>query len=360
MTDDVRTDQPAAPAPPVRADFLKAAAAKVKANLELLLGKTVALQTGEPALVSREALAGKAPAPCLALGVRASGAVDATLHCFVAEPLLLAMICFAQLKSDEAAAERFAKDPKVGNDDRAGMKDVASFVMAALGDFAKDTTGGRIVLSPSDPRLLDAGADPGFGDADPWVELECSVTLAPAPPSTLAIAVPRLLADAWVESTAGAPSVFGAQAAPGSRNAAAPRNPDAPPSGAAPVGPLWVAGGEAIAQTAREAAGSAFPVRPFGSLAELMAALDAGAPPAVAIFQVGPASDWEIDVVAALRRHPALASSRVVVVLDEPSRRQVVRCATLGFADVVPAGIEARELATRLQRGPRRRAGRRS
>ena len=118
--------------PPVRADFLKAAAAKIKANLELLLGKPVGLEVGDPFAFAAPAEAPRVPAPGLALAVRASGAVDATLHCFVAQPLMLAMICLTQLKSDDATAERLKGAAALDDEERSGLKDVASFIRNGL------------------------------------------------------------------------------------------------------------------------------------------------------------------------------------------------------------------------------------
>src|SRR5262245_55856788 len=135
---------PEAPAAPSEASVLLPALAKIKANLELLLGKPVVIASSTAGMAPMAAVVARAPEAAMLLCVQASGAVEGRIHCVVAHPLVLAMTGLAQMKGLEAIAERLAGPPELAAAERDGAKEVGSFITAALGDFAKDSTGGRI------------------------------------------------------------------------------------------------------------------------------------------------------------------------------------------------------------------------
>jgi hypothetical protein len=367
VTDPQKTTPAEAQPAPVHADFLKPALAKIKANLELLLGKGMEIAPGEPAPVTAEALKARLPASCVVLGVKASGAVDAPLFCILPEQLAVAMSLIAQLKPPSAVQERLAVSVGLDPKERDGVKEVASFILAALGDFAKDSTGGRIVLAPAEPRFLPGDESDLSTVAGDCVALEGTVTIESVSPMPLTLVVPTSLADAWSAPPPAGPSIFGAKAerppstpleakarpataAPRAAAAAAPRAAAPPPPPAAGAGPAaaWVAGGPVLAETVRGALGEAFDVRAFGAFPELLAAVNSEPPPALVVVEVPRGSEFELDLVAALRRHPSLAGSGLVVLLEDACRKHVLRCGALGLLDVIPPGLETDVLAERL------------
>ena len=89
-------------------------------------------------------------------------------------------------------------------------------------------------------------------------------------------------------------------------------------------------------------------VRAFASFAEVLAAVGSGATPDAIVVKVARGREFLLDMIAALRRYPMLARTSVVVALEAPTRRAVLRCGALGLRQVIPAAAPPALLRKRL------------
>lgn len=314
--------------------FLKPAFAKITGNLELLLGKPVSITSADPATVGRDEILARAPSPGMALGLQLAGEVEAELRCVVSQQLVLALICSVQLKSDEMFLERLAAATPLSATEQSSATEIALFIVAALGDMATEATGGRVVLSPMDPQFVDVGGQPPLGSLDSYVVVDSALTIAPAPAAPLMLIIPPTLIAAWAMPA----PVFGAKDG----------KPAPATSTAAHAPGIWVAGREPFLSSAAAAVGQQVSHAAFSTMAALLVALERDPVPAVVVIEVPDGSGFELEVVAALRRHPSLHGSSLVVALETPTRRMVLKCAALGIADVIPAGLDQAMLGERL------------
>jgi hypothetical protein len=362
MTDPTPNPDAASATPPTGdAALLLPALTKIKANLELLLGKPVVIASSTAGMAPAADIVARAPANGMALGVQASGAVEGRIHCVVAQPLVIAMTCLTQMKAPEAIVERLAAPPELAAAERDGAKEAGSFITAALGDFAKETTGGRIVLAPSEPRFLPEDGALDCSGSDEWAVIEARVEVAPAPVSVLLIAAPAAVVAVWKPPEPA--SVFGAKvdrppakgATPAAGGASVPASaPGTPPAPAQPGVPAaWIAGREAFVNGIREAVGEALAIEGMPSLPQLIATSESAPAPALVVVEVTEGQEFQLDMIAALRHDPALCDSALVVALEAANRRNVIRCGSLGILDVVPADLEGPTLAERLVRRAR-------
>jgi hypothetical protein len=274
--------------------------------------------------------------------------------CILPERLALAMSALAQMKAEPAMIERLADPSEMSAVEQDGVKEAASFIAAALGEYAKDSTGGRIVLSPAPPRYVPGDGVELLAGTEEWIVLDGFATVASAPVQKIALAFPTSLVRAWSGPDSGGASIFGgggsARATSGSSSSSAKASRTGSRTVGQPAGVpvLWVAGREALGRTVAEAVADGFTLRGFPTLAELLAAAEAEPAPGVVLVEVANGSEFQLDLVAALRRHPSLASSGVVVALENPTRRHVVRCGSLGLLEVIPTAIDPAALGARL------------
>jgi hypothetical protein len=374
---------PPATSPNAPAGFLKAALGRIASNLELFLGKPLVLSPAEPAAATGAELADRLPARGLALGVKVSGAVDAEIHCVASLPLTLAMALHAKHRTDAQVSERLSGPSDLTDSERDGIKETGSFITAALGDFAKEATGGRIVLAPAEAKFCARGEDSPWPPTESGFGLETTIEVGGAPPSLLVLFVPATVVAAWTKA-APAPAFEPQVERPKTERpktqrraterprtvrprtagpAPAPAAPAAAPSQAPPpvaaVSPVrgataapavatWVAGTEAFARAVQAAGSLALEVKAYASLGDAVAAAGPGSGPALLVVEIAPGSEFEIDLVGALRRHPAFAATRLMVALAAPTRTSVLRCGSLGILDVIPAALDAQALSERL------------
>jgi hypothetical protein len=362
------------------AGFLKGALSRISSNLELFLGKPLGVSPAEPAAATGAELADRLPARGLVLGVKVSGAVEAEIYCVASLPLTLAMALHARHQTDAQVSERLSGPSDLTEAERDGIKETGSFITAALGDFAKEATGGRIVLAPTDAKFAVRGEDMPWPAAEAGFGLETTIEVGGAPPSLLVLFVPATVVAAWTEAmpapafeskperrkterpgprrqaterpktarpkTAGpAPAAPAPVPAPAPPAAAGPRRPATTPGAAVAA---WVTGTDAFVKAVRSAGAAALAVRSHASLGEAVAAAGPGPGPALLIVEIAPGSEFEIDLVGALRRHPAFAATRLMVALAAPTRASVLRCGALGILDVIPAALDAQALSERL------------
>lgn len=348
MTQEVETQAPAEVGAAMA--FLRPAFAKITANLELLIGKPVTMTTGEPVRLGRDELASRIPSPGMVLGFQATGVVEAPLRCVVSQQLVLALIGAVQLKNDEALLERLAAAAPLSEAEKSSATEIASFIVAALGDLATEATGGRVVLAPMDPRFLEAADTKDLGSGDSCIVVDSALSIAPAQPAPLVLIVPPEIVAAWSAPAVVAAPVFGA-APDGSSPPAAPKAAPArsvPKASAANLPAAWVSGRDTFRASVAAAAGDGLAVTSFAALADLLAALYKEAPPGIVVVEVPQSAEFQLDLIAAMRRHPALRDATVVIALEAPTRRLVLRCAGLGFVDVIPANLDKAALSDRL------------
>jgi hypothetical protein len=332
------------------AEVLVPALAKVKANLELFLGKSVLVSSAASTTMPAASVPGRLPERGLVLGVQASGTVEGQLHCVVDQPLLLAMTGIAQLKPAESISERIEKATELDSAERDGAIEVGSFITAALGDFAKDSTGGRIVLAPLEPRFIPGDAPPDFGGVASWVVIEARVEVAPAPASVIVLVVPSPVVAAW--KVPEAPSPFGrkpsgAAAADAGGVAAASAQRSAIPASDTPS--VWIAARAVLVQAIQQAAGDSLVIQGLPSLAQVIAAAESAAvAPAVVLIEVSRGFEHQLEMISALRHDPVLCGAILMVALESPSRRNVVRCGALGILEVVPSDLDPSTIADRI------------
>jgi hypothetical protein len=329
--------------------FLRPAFAKITANLELLIGKPVTMTTGEPVTLGRDQLPSRIPSPGMVLGFQATGVVEAPLRCVVSQQLVLALIGAVQLKNDEALLERLAAATPLSDAEKSSATEIASFIVAALGDLATEATGGKVVLAPMDPRFLDAADTNELGSGDSCIVVDSALAIAPAQPAPLVLIVPPAIVAAWSAPAVEAVPAFGA--APGRATSVAlepaPSRTEAKP--AAPNLPaVWATGREPFLASVAAAAGGGLAVVAHRGLAELLAAVYRETPPALVLVEVAQGSEFQLDLLAAMRRHPALRKSTVVIALEAPTRSVVLKCAGLGLVDVIPANLDRGALSQRL------------
>lgn len=329
MTDTATVDPPDSIVSPSGGALLLRALRRVEDNLALLLGK-LSMAEGKAGVLSCREMNARLATPSLVAGLKIGGAIDAHVFCLVPEPLAVAMSLLAQLKPQHAMTERLAEPVSIRKEERDWVKEVSSFIAAALGDFAKESGGASVLSAPIERFLPDDGPPLESGDDD-YLALDALVSLQDVSPMTISLAIPSRLAVAWQSKPDCALAGAAADAA-----------------GSAPV--LWAVGSVAFAQKARGAA-AGFTVRPLHTIAELFSAVSAGAPPAFVIVEVSSGSEFQIEFVAALRKHPYLSGSRVVVALETPTRRHVLRCGVLGLTDVVPSDTPPDVLVRRLLAG---------
>jgi CheY-like chemotaxis protein len=188
------------------------------------------------------------------------------------------------------------------------------------------------------------------------------MAISPAPPAPLMLIIPPPLLAAWTAPDPAESSVFGAYAAQGLPGSPAPAKPDGGRPGTRPASPgvpgVWVAGSELFMASAVKAAGQELALQSFPTLAALVAAVYQGPAPALAVVEVPTHADFQLDLVAAIRRHPNLRKSALIVALEAPTRKLVLRCAALGIVDVIPATLEVATLSQRLSARARQTAGR--
>jgi hypothetical protein len=353
------------------AAFLKTALEKIRGNLDLLIGKPIVVSGGDATPASGAEVASRVPNPGVIYTLEASGNVDGRMFCLISGPLAITMASLAQMKSEAATEVRLGGAPELAPEELDGIKEIGSFIVAALGDFAKEATDGRIMLSPADARIL-PGGDPTLFEGDvPCLVMPADVAISTLPPASMSLVVSSALASAWVGPDPKGSSVFGAKPAAVAtaavedapaldKPAPPPRQPareslraevaSPRPVGTGPSALVWVSGSSSFAERVATALGAAYAVTTFTTLPEVLGAIDGRPAPAAIAIEIPGGAEFQLDVAAALRRHPALAGCGVLVALEAPSRRHVLRCGALGLVDVVPSDLDFAALGERLAR----------
>lgn len=370
--------------------FFRPAGQKIQANLEMLLGATVALKfEGARRMTAAEAQASAPESGAIIVGGLGNGA-DGEALILLERPLALMLSCLLQMLPEAAIKARLGDlaTNDLSDSERESVGEIGNFMVAAVGERLRDLGGASFKLTQEPTRYLSGTAATdaataiaadgylgvvGVMKAGAFDEYRVSVLLADALGRTVA---PKAYEDPSASDDGGgsAPASNGSAEAGSDATAPATGTPPAgtvrhqtrPPAGT-PGRPARASAGGAPAaagvagcsegagvvdytgRTAGLAASGPTAARlaalvPSGAKATVLPglgaaydAMEAGTPPSLVVVEVGAGKEHLLDLTAAVRRHPAAAKSAFLVLLGRPTRRNVMRCATAGLFDVLPA-----------------------
>lgn len=366
-------------------ELLGKGVARVRENLEMLLGQEVRAEILEDGLEPESEVRKKLPgdACCVTL-TPLSG--ESPALAVLSLPLAHTLMGLSSMMPEEEVARRREEGGHLDDVALRELKEVGPFFAAGLNDEVARLTRTRgndqtelLVLRASS---WDGGRDPLTGDF--YVVASGTVTVGEdgaADPFTLlmpastgaAIAARSRAPDEAPEEEEPQVAVAGARPDPETR-AGASRAPEAPEAGTGGPGPSGGAGRAPTASPVGLGAASTVllglprtaealqkslqaPVTAVEAPSALLRHLEGGKAPDLLVVQVGRAGDHLLPLAAALRRHPAMAGRPVLILLEHPTPRRVVRCGQLGLMDVVPADLPAEPLRRRVAGMLSRRAG---
>lgn len=336
------------------ARFFGPVATKMRANLEMLIGRAIAFVPGTGRRMEGEAL--RAALATSTVGFRALVSGESRGQAMIlTEPAgATALATLVQMVPDSTIVARLADPatcvPNAAETETLG--EVGNFLVAAVSDVARDLCGGKLKFAPEAPVVTGASdflADDdyvaGFGRfiVEGVVEASCVVVV---PVSALAILLPGSIETSTSDPTAmDAPLHEAPSAAPsvGPAPRAVPVN-DIEVRTAA----LVVVGSEAAAVLVGGALAPTHAAAPVGGMGDLVKLLDAGVTPAVVVIEIPEGREWAIETFGTLKRHPSLAKSRLIALLAAPTRAFVVRCAMAGFSSAMPPSAGQEALRARL------------
>ncbi len=384
--------------------FFRPSGQKIQANLEMLLGATIALKFEGVRRFTREEAQGLAPEnAAIVVGGLGTGP-DGEALILRDRSLALLLSNLLQMLPEAAIKSRLGElgPGDLSDPERESVGEIGNFMVAAVGERLRDLGGAAYKLTQTPTRFL-SGPDAataaaaiaaegylgvvGSMKAGSFDEFFVAVLLAD---SIGATAAPTMY-EAPSESSGDGPAADAAETADteGGRPAAA-----AGGAGTAPQSTARAPGKPAVARkgrpgepgpgasrassigtTSSDAAGAVVdctgrtagfavsgPVAtrlaallPPGAVATVWSGLgaaydvlEAGSPPSLVIVEVGADREHLLDLGGVLRRHPSASKTAFLVLLARPTRRNVMRCATSGFFDVLPVDTDDDGLQRRL------------
>ncbi len=320
--------------------FFKPAVARIRENLELLMGRSMPITAEAPTVVDQPTLGGLIPPPCVSLSVKVTGDVPGELHWVTSLPLALTMVGLMRMSQDPQIQERLAAAAPPDESEKATLAEIDSFLVAAVTELFASVKGHSLEPVAGSVKLLPGDATDVGALVPPGDYVACTAQVAPdqLPPGAMVLVLPLALADFWAP-----PEV---QAA--ARQAAAAGAPAAVAGAATVAGSALIAGADAFIAALRPSLPSGTEVSTVAGLSELVKSVEAGASPRLIVVEVQAGQEWKVDVLGALRRHPACKAIRFAVVLERPSRSNVLRCGRAGVLDVIPSGFDPQILLRRI------------
>lgn len=294
----------------------RAACASLARRIESGLGKAAKLDlklaTPDFELLEEAALSALLPAKAFAFGLEAEGAVSLLL--IVEDRGALALALGATGADDEARSARLAEDREPDEPETAALESLSAALIAELQAFAGADQGARAL-----DRLADAvwksGADPLGGGA--FLAARARLEIG-GESADLFILVTPALAETL------------------------PAEPGGTSDGSGLL--VWAPRPE-LAEKVLANAGQG--LEPVTDLAELLRRFLAEETSG-AVVAVGPGEEHVLATIASLRGFPGCADKSLVVVLEEPSTWNVVRCGRLGLFEVLGPEFGAADFARKL------------
>lgn len=361
--------------------FCQPSLQKVQASLEMLVGKPITIQPGALETGDAAAAVADAPAHTVVLTAVATGVAAGRIAILLDRRLALVLAAHMQIVPDAAVRARLSELDTTGLTDaeRDTLGDIGSFIVASLAEQAQLVVGQKLSLASGPITHHDGGMTVGGEqpvDAGTVVRMVAQMSVDGCDAAPLALVLPLAIAQALLPAMGGAASVPGgkggasASATTGKPAAAAHGAKAAQPSVAgrasAPVGParkappaaafVLPAGASCVVVGAAPFFASMGERVPAGcdatsaaSVADLLAGLEAGMKPAVVVVDIAGGHEHLIELLGAIRRHPAMRRTALVGVLENPTRKYVLRCGSNGILHVLPAGADAQAVALRLE-----------
>ena len=346
-------------------DFIGACFDRLRGNLEMLLGHPLTISLQDVTVEEDTSIRVRMPVTGAACGMQPTPGGGTSLL-MMEPPLAHTLLGLCRMVSDEELAKAREEGAALTPEDRTDMEEVDNFLAAAFSDEAKARTEGRIGFEPTGVLSIENstwanGEDPL--EAVPYVTLMGLMTIGNTavdepfhlfiPQESMGAILPAFASDdgscaglvATSPTAAGRPRSM----SPGPVRARAAVSPGAAP--AAPVVSMEDAALLCLAPPeVQESLGAALPGRKtfVRGAADLLEALDGGLTPDVLVARVDASQPHMLRLLSALRQHPSLLGRSILVLHDQPTPHQVVRCGQLGLLHVLPAGAQAPLLQQKL------------
>jgi len=344
---------------------------KIRANLEMLLGTTLSLEGAPSERLPAEALRGRLPEGGVLLVGRVQGGNGGETLFALERPAALALAAFLMMTPEAAIRSRLEELDRTDllDAERESLGEIGNFAVAGFSEPVRERLGARVSLAAAPARFLSGPAAVSLEEAvveRTYVCAEARLKAGAFGPWTLTLCIPAELADEIAPPPGDEPRADGdADAAAGAaaaesgdpaaaRAVAALRSARASMSGASGGEGLLDAdvalvGDAEFRDRLRDLVPQGTAIGEGGSPAALAAALEAGASPKLVVADVPGGAEHRLDLLAALRRHPASRGASFLVVVGRPTRQTILKCGALGLADALPPDAPADVVARRLE-----------
>lgn len=370
-------------------DYAEKALGRLKENFELLLGQGVKLEVESLAAERDDELRKRLPSDAIALAVEVPDK-DASIGLFFLDPPLAhVMLALMRVAPGEEVQRLWSEgSTELAEEDLESLRETAGFLAASLTDELRARIRKcEMAFEPRPPRVLvknawQEGVDP-MGAA-PYLVADARFTLGSKDDVPCVFALPLPLMTELVSDFRGVqmsemedkeaardePATARDEPAPVGEerhgkpvdNAPGPPPPQARSTPARPTPAPQVApevaassvpglvlflGRSELAAAIGERFGESL-VR-IEKLSQVVAQLEQHAPPDLVFVEVATGEEHLLPIVGSLARQPGMKGRAVVVLLDEPTRSTVLRCAHLGLWNVLPSAEETEIIAARSQ-----------
>ena len=343
-------------------EFVAKSLARLKENLELLLGQAVTIDVATLGIEQDEPLRKRLPADAIALGLK-----HQSLECgpalLVLEPALAhTLLAITRVvPSEEINGIRSSATPTISEEDRAAFDELSGFFAASFTDELRKRARKDLTLEPAGSRTLESSSWDGGEDplgAHAYLVADGSFKLNGIGEDPITLLLPEAMMASLVEefrdknASGSGDSTEPKTATEGSAPATASAEGEsatldlagAPQAVAVQEGSqfILVLGSEETGSRLGQCLGEGLQSVP--KLSAVVAQYEQGPAPDLLIAHIGEQEDHLLPMIAAFHRH---AGTKALVLLDAPTRSRVLRCASYGLHNILPAREKVEIIASR-------------
>ena len=319
-------------------------------SLRMLLGRELTMGPGDVAILDGADIRMRLPASAAGLSVDLEGA-DAPVLALLELPLALSLAHLARMGAQEELETLRDSPPSPTNDDLEQLRTTSSFFAAALIDLWPGSEPGE----SSEVVLLQDGAwqpdQHPLGEGD-YLHVEAHCSLGELTKDTFSLFIPLSVAEILVPVLAQEDSTLASKSE--SQTLARGRKPNTPGPQAGPTAevdttptparratnlgqpnPVVCIDADTVADRGASILESGT-VERLSDVGSLEAWLQKGHVPALVIARIAGGTEDDLDELARLTRDHPLREYPVMVLLENPVKRTVLRCGRLGLVNVLP------------------------
>ncbi len=329
------------------------AAKKMQANFEMLIGRPIAFESAKGAIVDTASLKTLLPMDAVMFRATITGGVTGCSFVVTNRTGALGLALLVQMVAEATISERLAAPDKISftDGDSEALGEVGNFLMAGLSDVSRESCGSKLKFE-IEPIQLDVGTDElaastfivstGKIHVDGLFESPCVIAL---PTDAAAVMFPILAAS---ELEPPEPEVSELVEPVRTSRPSEFRDGVSVDDVEVKAASILVIGGESAAIMVGRSVPEGYAAAPLPSMGDLVKLLDAGVTPALVAVEVVGGREWTIEIFGTLKRHPSFSKTRLIALLEAPTRGHVVRCAMAGFTAAFPTSAGEQSLKARL------------